>query len=145
MAKYSKIDGAKLSDHGTWPPANWIAHRVRELRKARGWSAQKLADRIAEHGYEGLDRNVIANLENGRRLTVSVEEWLVLSLALDVAPIHLLVPFTDDRVLVGHWDIEADAARDWIRGASPHPAQDERTFRTEVPEQEWQDFAGRED
>jgi transcriptional regulator with XRE-family HTH domain len=145
-AKRSKIDGGPLSEAGTWPPANWVAQRVRELRKARGMSAQALADRLAALGYSRLDRNVLANLENQRRQTVSIEDWLALALALDVSPLHLLVPTTgEDRLLVGHVEVDPDTARAWVRGETPMPGQDERVFRTEVPEDEWQRFAGTEE
>jgi transcriptional regulator with XRE-family HTH domain len=134
-----------VTEPATWPPANWIGVRVRQLRDARGWSAMRLAKRLDELGYGRMDRDVIANLENGRRRTVTVEDWLALALALDVAPVHLLVPpRSEDRLLVGHLEIDPDLARAWVRGETPHPEQDDRVFRTEVPDEEWRDLTGEE-
>jgi transcriptional regulator with XRE-family HTH domain len=68
-----------------------IASEVRRHRVARKLSAQQLADRCEMLGFP-VPRSVIANLENGRRETVSVAELLVLAAALDVAPVLLTVP-----------------------------------------------------
>jgi hypothetical protein len=54
-------------------------------------SAQRLADRCAELGYP-VPRNVIANLESGRKDSVSVAELLVVAEALEVPPVLLLFP-----------------------------------------------------
>ena len=62
----------------TQTPAETVAQRVKELRKRRNWSARQLADRCAELGAAGLDRSVLANLESGRRRTVSIDEVFVL-------------------------------------------------------------------
>ena len=44
-----------------------------------------------------IPRSVFANLESGRRDTVSVAEVLVLAAALDVAPIDLICPVGFDK------------------------------------------------
>ena len=54
-------------------------------------SVQKLADVTDELGMP-IPRSVLANLESGRRETVTVAEVLVLAAALDVAPIDLICP-----------------------------------------------------
>jgi transcriptional regulator with XRE-family HTH domain len=68
-----------------------IAEAVRWHRKRRGMSAQQLADECARLGY-AVPRSVLTNLENGRRETVSVPEWLVLAAALRVGPLLLVFP-----------------------------------------------------
>lgn len=60
-------------------------------------SAQQLADRCAQLGFP-LHRSVIANLENGRRPTVSVAELLVLAEALGVPAARLLIPLDNGDV-----------------------------------------------
>lgn len=70
---------------------NAIAQQVRRYRKKQGLSAQGLADRTDELGFP-VPRNVIANLENGRREAVSITELLVLAGALNVPLLVLLFP-----------------------------------------------------
>lgn len=76
-----------------WPQqvARQVAGEVRRYRKMRGLSAQQLADRCAAVGMP-IQRSVLANLESGRRETVSVADLLVLARALEVAPALLLFP-----------------------------------------------------
>lgn len=66
-----------------------IASRVRTLRSARQWTAQRLAD---EMNHVGIDwnRGVVSKLETGRRESVTVDELLGLAAALAVAPSALL-------------------------------------------------------
>jgi transcriptional regulator with XRE-family HTH domain len=68
-----------------------IAGEIRRYRGLRGMSAQDLADRCGELGFK-VHRSVLANLENGRRESVSVMELLVIAAALQVAPLLLLYP-----------------------------------------------------
>lgn len=76
-----------------WPAyiASVIAREVRRHRDSRKMSARQLAERCAALGME-IPQPVIANLENGRRPTVSVAELLVLAAALDVPPALLVAP-----------------------------------------------------
>lgn len=126
------------------PTTAVVARRVQELRKAQGLSAQELAERLAQHWPE-LDRSILANLESGRRRSVSVDEVLVLALALNVAPVHLFVPVTEEPVHVGAHKIPSPVARDWVRGGTPLEGQDARLFRTQVPESEWADYEASRD
>ncbi len=80
-------------------------------------SMQKLADRTAELGV-AIPRSVLANLESGRRETVSVAEVLVLAAALNVAPIELMCPVGFDKqteMLPGRMMDPLDAMR-WFTG-----------------------------
>lgn len=54
-------------------------------------SAQQLSDRCAELGMD-IPRAVLANLENGRRTTISVAELLIVAQALDVPAVQLMFP-----------------------------------------------------
>ncbi len=102
-----------------------VARRVRELREARGWSARELAERILDLGYKGLDRGVLANLETGRRESVTVDELAALALALDMTPPDLLEPPSHDGPLAVTPSHEASAAdvRAWWRGTRSLPGQ----------------------
>lgn len=65
-----------------------VAGRLRELRRERKWSAQRLADACALLDHAGLTRGTIAKIESNRR-GVSAQEVAVLAQALEVAPEQL--------------------------------------------------------
>ena len=44
--------------------AQGVAGRIKELRAARGWSAQSLADECARLGLTSLNRGTIAKIES---------------------------------------------------------------------------------
>ena len=58
-------------------------------------SQQGLADRLNQLGAR-VDRSVVAKVESGKR-AVSLEDAFRFALALDVAPVHLLVPIDSDE------------------------------------------------
>lgn len=79
-------------------PASWSARLTRQVageikrwRDKRGLSAQQLADACHALGHP-VPRSVIANLESGRRETITAAELVVLARALDVPPVELLYP-----------------------------------------------------
>lgn len=65
-----------------------IARRVRELRRQRGWSGEKLAARV-----EGWTTGNVGKLETGRRERLSVDELIAVAAAFGVAPSDLLPDF----------------------------------------------------
>lgn len=67
-----------------------VAQNVRDLRKARRWSARIVAERCAAAGASGLGRGTIASLETGGRASVTVDEVAVLAAVLDVSVPELL-------------------------------------------------------
>src|SRR5689334_15634159 len=82
----------KASGHGAGIRASdLIAAQVKQLRARRGLTVKELASRCAELGGGDLTVNVLTNIEVRRR-DVSADELLLLALALDVAPTHLLAP-----------------------------------------------------
>jgi transcriptional regulator with XRE-family HTH domain len=99
--------------------AQLVAREVRRYREARQprMSTQQLADRTAELGML-IPRSVLANLESGRRETVSVAEVLVLAAALDVAPIELVCPvgFDKQTEMLPDRMMEPFAAMRWFTG-----------------------------
>ena len=68
-----------------------VAGEVRRRRKELRWSAQDLADKCEEIGYP-IPRNVIANMESGRRAGLPLVEIMVLAKALRISPISLIYP-----------------------------------------------------
>lgn len=107
------------------PPSNWaekqahtISTAVHHLRGQR--SAQWLSDRTHELGYR-VTRSVITDLENGRRRHVTTSELLILSVALDVAPLCLLYPALPDGQVEAVPGVEVSSwtAYRWVAGETP--------------------------
>lgn len=124
-----------------------VGQRVREVRRKQGLSGADLATRCASLGMPHLSAATISNLETGRRddegrrrRNITVDEWLTLAVALNVAPVHLLVPIDDERGR-RHMDVApmlplpVDAVRAWVRGE--YALSDDRMYYTEVPSTEW--------
>jgi len=95
-----------------------IATQLKQLRARRGLTVKELAARCRELGGSDLTANVLTNIEVRRR-DVSADELLLLALALDVAPTHLLAPPPGSTTgLAVTPDVVAtpEAAALWIRG-----------------------------
>ncbi|WP_329273705.1 helix-turn-helix transcriptional regulator [Streptomyces sp. NBC_01451] len=68
-----------------------VAGEVRRRRKEMGWSAQDLADQCEQLGRP-IPRNVIANMESGRRASLPLVDVMVLAAALETYPVCLIFP-----------------------------------------------------
>ncbi|MFI6138020.1 helix-turn-helix domain-containing protein [Streptomyces griseus] len=103
----------------SWPTrlALAIASEVRRHRQAQRLSAQQLSDRCAELGMP-IQRSVLANLESGRRTTVTVAEVLVLAEALEVAPAALMFPagYSQEVEVLPSVEVSPLRAVDWLGG-----------------------------
>lgn len=70
--------------------SDYVAEKIREARKARGWTTDELAERCS------LTGNIIENIESGRRRNgertrdVTIDELFEISKALGVGPLKLL-------------------------------------------------------
>src|SRR5580700_8163119 len=60
-----------------------VGERIRELRHARGWSAQQLADESVRAGAKLLKRSAIAKVENGLR-RLQLDEAVIIARIFDV-------------------------------------------------------------
>lgn len=82
-----------------WPGhiAHVIGEQVQRYRGERGLSARRLSEECGKAGLD-ISRSTIADLENGRRATVSVAELLVLSAVLSVPAVKLLFPLDLPKV-----------------------------------------------
>jgi transcriptional regulator with XRE-family HTH domain len=103
-----------------------IAGEIRQRRKARGMSAEDLAAACSDVGMP-IPRSTLADLENGRRASISVAEWLTIAAALDVPPVVLLCPVgtaETAEVLPGA-EAPAYRAAQWVAGEAPlrHPGR----------------------
>jgi transcriptional regulator with XRE-family HTH domain len=126
-----------------------VAARVREVRGKRDLTIAGLAARCAELGAPELTAQALYKLEGQRNRAdrrprlVTVDELLILAAALNVAPVHLLVPPDDYREpyrLTSTLSEGAAYVRHWIRGVIPLRDADPREYFAEVPltEVDWQ-------
>lgn len=109
-------DVLEWEDHVTATVADEVRRRRKELR----WSAQDLADRCEEIGYP-IPRNVIANMESGRRAVLPLVEVMVLAKALRMSPISLIYPvgYVDEVRQLPYEDPRpAWDALQWFTGSS---------------------------
>lgn len=117
-----------------------VARRLQGLRKSRGWTAAQLAEEMTRAGIP-WDRQVVSKLENGRRQVITADELAALSLVLDIALVHLVVPtdaIPDDQCWITPttWATPAEA-RAWIRGQQPLAGMDARRYGSQVPPDEF--------
>jgi transcriptional regulator with XRE-family HTH domain len=99
-----------------------VAAKVKVLRKSSGLSAQALAERMSDLGVP-WKREVVANLENGRRASVGVDELLALALVFGVPPVLLMVDETAGTAEVAPGTLTTPAqALLWLIGEVPWAA-----------------------
>jgi hypothetical protein len=85
------------------------------------------------------DRSIVANLENGRRASVSVDEWFALAYVLEVPPISLLVSPDPDAPYMATPTVETNAGRiePWVVGSLPLPGVDPRAYGADRSRERW--------
>ncbi len=105
--------------------------RLADLRRRRGITAEQLSARCVELGASHLTRNMVANIENRRR-GVQLDDFLILSLALDVAPVDLLSLSEDNSeiaVLTSTVTVtDATTWRGWLVGETALPESNLRLY-----------------
>lgn len=111
-------------------PNQVVGERVRTLRRVRGLSQRDLAARVQELGVR-IHHPGIGKVEQGQR-RLDVSELFAFAYALDVSPMHLMVPADDDAqgVAVTPQIIvqRSGNLRRWIRGHIPISGQDAGRF-----------------
>jgi transcriptional regulator with XRE-family HTH domain len=87
--------------------------RLREMRRARGWSQAELAAVMTEAGRP-MGRAALLRIENGER-GLSLDEALSFAAVLHVAPAHLLSPRGDGIVwLTSKLGVDGEGMRAWL-------------------------------
>ena len=103
------------------PITRLVAGRVRALRTERGISGATLGAAVRALGLRSWAPATVGKLETMRRQSITVQEWLALSVALDVPPVWLLVdPNASTAVPIAN-GVEADPhqALLWLTGRVP--------------------------
>jgi transcriptional regulator with XRE-family HTH domain len=105
-----------------------IANQIRELRRKRGVSQQRLAELLGE------TQSTITRIESGQR-SIAVSEVYRIAAVLDCAPAYLLSGgLTGEAIpLIGgpEHELSSDAAFDWIVGMAPLIGGNERAYYLE--------------
>jgi hypothetical protein len=125
-------------------PSDLIAQRVHTLMKGRGWKVTDLAERCKDAGMPSLSPQTLYKMLGQRSAPdrpprpVSVDELLILSYVLDVAPVHLIAGLDDDTPLPvsPEWTVSASGGRQWIRGLAPMAGGDKKRYNENVPPSE---------
>jgi transcriptional regulator with XRE-family HTH domain len=129
-------------------PSDVAGSRVRDVRTKRRLTTAQLAQRCKEMGADSLTATVINDIEKGRapkdgrrRRMITIDELLALAVALNVAPVHLMVPIDgpqDPYPPIAGVQADRFGVRSWIRGVGPiDPDADGREFYSEVPAAEF--------
>ncbi|MFC9087059.1 helix-turn-helix domain-containing protein [Nocardiopsis dassonvillei] len=102
--------------------ARTVGREVRRYRDQQGLSAEQLAQKCTSAGLP-MKRPVIANLESGRRPTVSLAELLILGKVLEVPPLLLVFPVGRDEMteVVPGREVPTWLAAKWFTGEEPLP------------------------
>jgi len=105
-----------------------IGRRVARYRKLNGWTMEELAARTRPEVAK-LSKGVIANIETGRKLELSVSQLLALSAALEVPPVALIMDIDDltsDEIFhVGRANSRRFGIFGWLTGHWPAPDHEE--------------------
>jgi transcriptional regulator with XRE-family HTH domain len=115
--------------HTDWSTAavSRIGAKVKALRKAKGLTAEGLAQQVETMGYRPYTRAALVNLELGRKRSVDVSELLVLARVLGTPPMLLIYPGMsagEVEVLPGQ-QASSWAAAEWFSGQAPYQATDD--------------------
>ncbi len=121
---------SQAQDRNPSPSTRVVGRRVAEFRGRKGWSARELAERVERETGVPMRRDTIANLENGRRDRITVDELLALAYSLNCSPLHLLAPrfeeLDHDQDPGGAWPFPENQRwthshhfKEWLRGEAP--------------------------
>jgi transcriptional regulator with XRE-family HTH domain len=101
-------------------PQNAFRQQLKALREKRGWSQERLAEKVTELGTP-MDQRVVSNIESGTRQDISLDEAFVIAAALNVPPPLLWLPLgAEDRVeITAKSKIHPHLAAQWFTGRAP--------------------------
>jgi transcriptional regulator with XRE-family HTH domain len=117
-----------------------VGYQVAAVRKSSGITLEELAQAVTDSGVT-MDRFAISKLERGRRQSIGVHEVFALAEALNVSPIHLMVPIEGgDYMVTPKHLVECGRARAWIRGQSPFLDTPEEGAEQDPARPEWLRF-----
>ncbi|WP_255789050.1 helix-turn-helix domain-containing protein [Mycobacteroides abscessus] len=107
------------------PTGSTVARNIERLRKARGLAFTELASRLEKVG-RAIPTLGLRKIESGGR-RVDTDDLVALALALNVSPITLLIPPSDDNGVTVHVTSASAAVTveefwEWLTANRPLPA-----------------------
>lgn len=118
-AKQAKLAKIKEDDwrDTTLPPSQVFVRRLREYRKARGYTQEVLASRVTRSEHP-ISPDALSAIERNAK-GLLVDDAFALIEALDTAPLYLFTPPAGkDLRLGGSVRVPAEHVREWLVAAS---------------------------
>jgi transcriptional regulator with XRE-family HTH domain len=123
-------------------PSQAFGRRLRQVRKGRRMSGQRLTELLDEYGF-GIHRTRLARIENGAT-PATLEDLFALAFVLDLSPSALVVPERDEVELGEKLEDEPgvkllDRSEDpgqfraWVKGEAPLDDQNPDLFELQRP------------
>lgn len=129
---FERLFGDPTKSLRSGSPTDWLQKQLRDARRRRGWSQQRLSSRLDELGV-ALDQSSIARIERGKR-GVSLDDAVHLAVALDMPLVALITPQEEGAVaLTPKLRVRGAPARRWIRGHAPTEGMDTHQFFASAP------------
>ena len=110
--------GSRAPDGEKLRPSEVFAHRLREKRKDRGLTQQRLADMLTEAGVP-MSKTALLGIERGTR-GLSLDEAIGITTVLNAVPAHMLTPPEGVMVELGDdTSIDGLGFREFLRYGLP--------------------------
>lgn len=109
----------------TKSPSAVFARRLADERHRKRWTSQRLAEEVKKLGGT-ISRGTIAKLESRNRPSVTLDEAVVLAVALDVPLPLLFLPIEEegDVALTPETNVYCWRVWEWLHGEEPLPDGD---------------------
>lgn len=109
-----------------------MGENIARIRRDRGFTVRQLSERLATFGLK-VSPSTVTEIEKATR-KVSVDELLIISIALNSSPIQILTPDEGHAIVVaeGVDPIPGPWLEGWFQGETPWPpdADQDEYFRT---------------
>lgn len=122
-------------------PSEWIAGQLRPVRERRRYTQAELAAAVTQIGHP-MHQTQVAKIERGER-RATIDDVFALAAALDVSPLALILPRSNEGVRIGHVAVRGDDAWSWVLAQVPLTRYVVAGTTWENPSYRAEDLAGR--
>jgi transcriptional regulator with XRE-family HTH domain len=138
----AKRSGGRKERDGDLTPSQAFGRRLRQVRKGRRMSGQRLTELLDEYGF-GIHRTRLARIESGET-PATLEDLFALAFVLDLSPSALVVPEPNEVELGEKLEDEPGVKlldrseepgkfRAWVRGEAHLDDQNPDLFELQRP------------